>query len=434
MSAKRQRNPNRRQATRLLLLLLGLVAAALAVASCSPDRSAPQSDVAPQPLGLRSDAPTYALHGAFWVGYDRLTVGSGEERLEVDLWYPARNPSALEEAATYPMQLQSMLLEIPGWPTDLETVVRGKALEGAPLDRSEAPYPLIVFSHGFGLNAAWYSTLLEHFASHGFVVVAPQHEDPGWEEAWKAAIDRPQLIPRVLDLAASLTASSGDLAGLIDMESVAVVGHSIGGTTALAVSGAQFDLDAFEAHAASLSPEDPGAWILMPFVGKGQEMAARAGLDREPEGLWPTFADPRIDAIVSISSDAFLFDERGLSMLALPLLSIGGTADTGAPYAWGTLPAYQHAESRRKALVGFDGAEHMFVSVPCDRMPWIEETPFHEMFCFDPAWEKDRALDLIHHFSTAFLLDVLGGNPEASAALRPSAVAFDGIIYETPPE
>ncbi|MFT6629327.1 MAG: chlorophyllase [Flavobacteriales bacterium] len=38
----------------------------------------------------------------------------------------------------------------------------------------DGPYPVIVFQHGFLLANAYYSELLGHLASHGFVVIAPQ--------------------------------------------------------------------------------------------------------------------------------------------------------------------------------------------------------------------------------------------------------------------
>lgn len=35
-------------------------------------------------------------------------------------------------------------------------------------------YAVVIFQHGFLMSSAWYSTMLSHVASHGFVVVAPQ--------------------------------------------------------------------------------------------------------------------------------------------------------------------------------------------------------------------------------------------------------------------
>jgi hypothetical protein len=40
-------------------------------------------------------------------------------------------------------------------------------------------------------------------------------------------------------------------------------------------------------------------------------------------------------------------------------------------------------------------------------------------------------LDLIDHFSTAFLLDTLKGDKVAHAALLPDAISFPGIEYTT---
>ena len=131
-----------------------------------------------------------------------------------------------------------------------------------------------------------------------------------------------------------------------------------------------------------------------------------------------------------MSCDAFLFDKAGLSTITIPMMAMGGTADTGAPYDWGTKPSYDYASSAQKALVGFVGAEHMFVSTPCENMPWIVNNPYYVYLCFDPVWDKHRALDLAHHFSTAFLLAELKADADAAAALAPDSVVFPGIEYE----
>lgn len=42
----------------------------------------------------------------------------------------------------------------------------------APCDAGE--YPVVVFLHGYLCNNYFYSQLLQHVASHGFIVIAPQ--------------------------------------------------------------------------------------------------------------------------------------------------------------------------------------------------------------------------------------------------------------------
>ncbi len=247
---------------------------------------------------------------------------------------------------------------------------------------------------------------------------------------WKASIDRPGDIKQTLDYAEALTALGGDMAGLIDIAHVAVVGHSYGGYTALVMAGAQYDLTAFNARCAQVS-EDDYAFFCAPLVPKEAEMAARAGLDPMPQGLWPSFGDPRVTAIIPMAGDSYLFDQAGLAKITIPMMAMGGTADTGTPYEWGTKPAYDYASSEQKALVTFVGAEHTIFLTPCADQPWLSEHPAYGFFCLDPVWDKNRVLDLINHFSTAFLLDVLKGDQAAHETLLPNAVNFPGIEYTT---
>lgn len=418
-------------------LLVGLMFAALLISACQPiqahgpEESLPEQILSeqtePVPEGLRPDAPFYALHGPHWVGYQTAISSEGQaEPLDLGIWYPALNPTGVMEEITYEVMLKN-----PEWQTDGPSTIYGHALLNAPIDDTEGPYPLIIFSHGFSANPEWYSTLLEHYAFHGFIILAPEHVEQDWMESAPATIDRLRDIKQTLDYAEELTAHGGDMASLIDMENVAVVGHSFGGYTALAMGGAQIDFNAFNQRCADLSPDDPKQFLCMPLLGREAEIANRAGFVSAPTGLWPSFDDPRVTAIVPIAGDAFLFGKEGLSKITMPMMAIGGTADTGTPYDWGPQLAYDYVSSEQKALVGFMGAEHMFVSTPCENMPWITAFPYYEYFCFDPVWDKQRGLDLVHHFSTAFLLDTLKSDQAAHDALSLDAVQFPGTAYTT---
>lgn len=411
--------------SRLLSLLL-MAALLLSVAQPLLAQEVPP---APEPVGLRPDAPDYARHGPFWVGYKPLVIGEETDHpLQASLWYPAFNPTGAEEKITYTIDTK-----IPVEGMNATEPIQGHALLGAEIDTSGGPYPLVIYSHGFAANAAWARAVLEHLASHGFIVVAPEHIeqfDFDWSEVPSATIDRPRDIKQTLDYAEQATEPEGDLVGLLDMDNVAVVGHSYGGYTALAMAGAQYDMGAFNARCAALTPDDPNQFICAPIVSQEADMAARAGLDRVPEGLWPSFGDPRVKAILPIAGDSYLFDKEGLAKITVPMMAIGGTADTGTPIDWGAEPAYTNASSPHKSLVTFAGGEH-FLLTSCEDMPWWSETPFYEWVCFDPVWDKDRSRDLINHFATAFLLAELKGDAAASSALAPENVAFPGIQYET---
>lgn len=87
-----------------------LLLIALLLSACQPIH--PQEKLlAPEPVGLRPDAPEYAKHGPFWVGYKALVIGEGTDRpLEAGLWYPALNPKGLKEEITYALILCTPLV------------------------------------------------------------------------------------------------------------------------------------------------------------------------------------------------------------------------------------------------------------------------------------------------------------------------------------
>ncbi|HVO44296.1 MAG TPA: alpha/beta fold hydrolase, partial [Aggregatilineales bacterium] len=272
------------------------------------------------------------------------------------------------------------------------------------------------------------------------VVVAPEHVetdtgDPKTTNFWDPTIDRLHDIKQVLDYAEKTTATGGDMAGLVDTKHVAVAGHSYGGYTALAMAGAQIDMDAYNAHCQSINGDDTAFNIFDcgMLMNHEADMAARAGLDPMPKGLWPSFGDERVTAIIPMATDASLFTQAGLAKITIPMMALGGTADTMAPFEWFAKPAYVSASSAQKALVAFENADHPIFLTPCKNLPWMTKLPAsaYTFFCFENVWDKERALDLIDHFTTAFLLDVLKGDKDAHKALLTDAVKFPGVQYQT---
>ena len=74
------------------------------------------------------------------------------------------------------------------------------------------------------------------------------------------------------------------MAGLIDMEHVAVTGQSFGGQIALEMGGARLNLAEWQKTFCVEFPEDEDCKAYPAHV---KEMAALAGLEAVPEGLWP---------------------------------------------------------------------------------------------------------------------------------------------------
>jgi predicted dienelactone hydrolase len=413
---------------RLVILILIVLLMFPALEILSPVGA--QEEPRPEAVGLRPDAPPYALHGPYWVGTREFVIDpEGERPILLRVWYPALNPEGIAESITYEVQWKLPI------PAVSDMVVMGHALNNALSDETGAPYPLVIFSHGFAAWLSAYAYIPEHIASYGFVVISPDHQeslDAGftYDELWESSIERPQDIRRVLDYAETLTGQAGDMEQMIDMEHVAIAGHSTGGYTALAAAGARYDLAGFNERCdAARALGDPNAWLCDPFASRETDMAVLAGVDPNLEGLWPSMGDPRVDAVIPMAGDSYLFDEAGLAEITIPIMAMGGTIDTGTPFEWGARPAYDNASSAHKILVALENAEHVVFLTKCADDPFLLELGI-SAFCADPVWDMDRAHDLINHFVVAFLLAELKGDADAAAALAPDAVSFPGITYE----
>lgn len=348
---------------------------------------------------------SHATPGPYPVGVRRF--GPDEAPVAMTAWYPATEPAEPGHAMRYSYSLTVLGAQTA---TALATYP-GTARLGAPADLTRGPYPLVVLSPGFAVTPDSYAWLAEHLASHGLVVVAPRHEetlDPS--TLWRAAIDRPEVVAQTRAYVGTAAAPGGGLAGLVDPGTVAVLGHSYGGYTALAAGGARLDPDAFTTGCATArADDDPIVFLCDALQPRLDDVAA--GRTTEPEP---------VDAIVSLAGDAAMFGEPGLASVTAPLLVIGGTADHDSPYEWTTRLAYEGAASARKVEVSLRGAGHFVFAGGCDRTRrMLRLVPTG--FCDDPSWERAEARAVVRHYVTAFLLAELTGATAARAALADPA-------------
>jgi predicted dienelactone hydrolase len=386
----------------------------------------------PDAVGLRPDAPPYALHGPYWVGTMGFAAETDYHPTTVAVWYPALNPDGAEEAITYRQS-----------PTIFgnETLIPGYALENAPPDATGGPYPLVIFSHGNRGLRFITAYLSEHLASQGFVVMSIEYADSA---AVTTSVDtdlsnytRPKDVSWQIDYADQLTGAEGALAGLINTEQVAVVGHSYGAYTAEMAAGARWDIRGPTSWCNQYPdirlPPEFGGYLPLSALCRDWErkLAKQAGLSPVPEGLWPPMGDARVDAIVPLAPEVVEFGAESFKDVTVPVLLLAGSKDRAM---FSELPLYQtylydNLGSAKKALAVFENADHMVFGTSCSQVPWIVELGSF-WACSDPVWDMDRAHDLINHFTTAFLLDVLKGDTAAHAALVPDAVSFPGITYQ----
>lgn len=407
---------SRRMIWMLLATLFLAAAAILAGKGCRPFGTDPEGESVISP---------YSQPGVFPVGFERIEIGLAPTRLSI--WYPADCASHCQVPVSYSYEVK---FDRPLGTTSLASY-QGSAFANPARDQSQGPYPLVILSPGFGIGATSYAWLAEHLASYGFVVISLDHAeklDPR-DQLWRSAITRLQEIEAVLAFVDRETSPGGMFEGLVDREWVAVIGHSYGGYTALAAGGARIDTDSFLGVCRDAAATDrPGAWLCQQLTPRIEEMAALAGLEDVPGGLWPDWGIDRVDALVPIAADALFFGQAGLSRIEVPLLAIGGTADQDAPYDWGTGPSYQHSSGDRKAELAFLEAGHMIFTGPCESIRWYLR-PLSGEFCSDPDWDRSYAHQITQHFTTAFLLAELKGDQDAARYLSPDSESFPGTSF-----
>jgi predicted dienelactone hydrolase len=428
--------------SRLFLSIVLMIVLALGLLPAVQAQEGPK----PEAVGFRPDAPAYALHGPYWVGTREFVIDEGGERpLPVTAWYPALNPEGVEGFIDYNQYYPYL--------AGLDPAMQGQALQNAAPDVSGTPYPLVVYSHGSMAmrdNSYW---LLEHMASYGLVVLAPDHPgdamgdyfamasgqtDP--EAFTKAEIlelsQRPMDIHRVIAFADTLTAQGGALEGLIDMDKIGVSGWSFGSYTAVLAAGARLDVGALK----TWCTENPDllrlGWFDQPveicqIIDHPElqtELASAIGIEAPLNGMWPQLNDPRVDTAVLLAPCyAMAFDHDGAQALDVPFLMLSASGDTSCPQDREGYPYYDNIGSATKAKVIFENADHQIFNWTCGGA-WND--PAFYSFCSDAVWDLDRTHDLTNHFTTAFLLATLKGDTDAAAALAPDAVSFPGITFE----
>ena len=194
----------------------------------------------------------------------------------------------------------------------------------------EMGYPVIVFSHGFGGCNTQSTFLMEALASAGYLVVAPNHADArcgtarrsGGErgrpeepfrnaEQWtdKTYRDRHDDIEVVLNW----VLGEKRFEGLpVDAKHVGIVGHSLGGYTALGMGGA-----------------------------------------------WASWKDPRIKAVLALSAFCTPYTEKGdLKHMDVPVMYQGGSRDFGVTPTVKRFNGAFEQSSTPKYYVEFEGAGH----------------------------------------------------------------------------
>ncbi|MDP2307808.1 MAG: alpha/beta hydrolase [Pseudomonadota bacterium] len=306
-----------------MLLLLALACTGVAPKDGDTSLEAPPVDLVD---ALAAPGPWSVGHQDASVVYAD-TIGGGERTLHLSVWYPTTATSG--DDATY---FSGALTAEGVW-------------QDAPV--ADGPFPLAVFSHGHQAYAEASGFLMEHLASHGWVVAAPDHTGnttfDGSDRATEIYAQRPRDLSAVLDW---MGTSAYPLT-----ETRVVMGHSFGGYTVLATIGATF-------ASAALDCPDPTTGFCSTMT-PALRTVFEGGL-----------ADTRFGAALLMAPGDFrLFESAGIGAITLPTMLMTGTEDqppgSEVDEIWAALRDAPGDSARRVTL---DGAGHQSFTDFADTM------------------------------------------------------------------
>lgn len=224
------------------------------------------------------------------------------------------------------------------------------------------PAPVVVISHGLGSDRSSFIYLAQHLASHGFVVVVPEH--PGSNAAQLEALingttsevtqpseflDRPLDITFLLNDLENRSRTDRELRGRFNLQQVGVIGQSFGGYTALALAGAPINLE-------ELRTDCPNQVNTLNLSLSLQCLA------RELGGVNLNLRDPRVKAVLAINPIAStVFGRAGIEQIQIPTMIVAGSADTVSPALPEQIQPFTWLGSAEKYLTLLERGTHFSV-------------------------------------------------------------------------
>ncbi len=376
---------------------------------------------------VRPDAPELAAHGQQAIGVrtiellnpdqiDIVNVEAGRDHprydrpLTVEVWYPA---DTTEQGGTY----EGVYLR----DGETQVTLTGKAVRDAePLAGDNAPYPLVIISHGYPGNRFLLSHLAENLATKGYVVASIDHTDSTYNDQNKfgsTLVNRPLDQKFVLNEMERLSAEAdGFLSGMVEPDNAAIVGYSMGGYGAMISAGAGVTQASTE--------YDWGA------------PDGTLGIHLSGSDTYATLPDERVKAVVAFAPwgmNTGFWDAEGLKGVSKPVFIVAGSVDDVSLYEGGVKTIYDLSVNvPERFLLTFENANHNAAApMPAPAQSWKHSeklgfAPFEHYA--DAVWDTVRMNNIAQHFVTAFLGKYLKNDNEMEAYLDLIPNAADGVF------
>ncbi len=218
--------------------------------------------------------------------------------------------------------------------------------------------PVIVFSHGLASRPEDFSDRLEHLASYGYFIIAPQH--PGSDLLYMEGMlqgyhrnifdvdeffNRPKDISFVIDELERRNPT--EFQNRLDLQNVGLAGHSFGGYTAIAVAGAEIDFEHLRDN------------CQMMYSGLDLSILLECRALELPQANY-RFRDERVKAVFAANPvNRSIFGEKGLAKIQIPIVLGAGSYDPAANPIFEEAASFTWLKTPDKYLAMVEGQAHV---------------------------------------------------------------------------
>ncbi|MFW9261413.1 hypothetical protein A4S05_10700 [Nostoc sp. KVJ20] len=225
--------------------------------------------------------------------------------------------------------------------------------------------PIIVISHGLGLDSSNFQYLATHLASHGFAVAVPNH--PGSDTKQLRSLlngravevaepsefqDRPMDVTYILNQLEKGNQSDSRFKGRLNLQQVGVLGQSLGGYTALALAGAKINFKQLKQDCEPAALQNTWNMSLLLQCRALELSISKSGKDYN-------LRDERVKAAIAVNPiTSSIFGKAGLSHIQTPVMIVSSSDDTVAPALSEQILPFSWLANSQKYLVMLEGGTH----------------------------------------------------------------------------
>jgi dienelactone hydrolase len=259
------------------------------------------TSIAGEKLGTPTGPWAVGTRTLDWIDESRgepATVDEADHRqLVIQMWYPI--DAVAGEPAPYMPRLGAYRATTDEAFIQRLAGVRTNSTLDAPMSATDALYPVVLFSHGWSGSRSWYSVILEHIASYGYVVVGIDHPYLGEialpdgsvtvpdDSAFKTTRDASDWYAADIVFAIDMLVEVKNAqawALRMDTSRIATTGHSSGGSAAVAAAAIDSRIGSCASFDAGVERTAAENGVTVPVMLFRAETGSYTAVGERPDG------------------------------------------------------------------------------------------------------------------------------------------------------